>query len=133
MVITTIYGASQVDDNTNIQSLNGKCGFFDLFMTCADYPDQKADRIVGGENAKKGEFPWQANLVNKTGHHFCGGTLLCEKFVVTAAHCIEVEVNEDVLVVLGDHRQYETDPEEIIYAIKSKVIHPSWIGFWDFG
>ena len=54
-------------------------------MTCADYPDQ-TDRIISGENARIGEFPWQAMLAYKsTNAPFCGGTLLLEKFVITAA------------------------------------------------
>ena len=50
-------------------------------------------KIVGGENADKGEFPWQVNLVHvstlKTNstRPFCGGILLSSDTVLTAAHC----------------------------------------------
>ena len=50
-------------------------------------------KIVGGENADKGEFPWQVNLVHvntlnqKSTRPFCGGILLSSDTVLTAAHC----------------------------------------------
>ena len=44
-------------------------------------------RIVGGEPSLDGQWPWQVSLVDKAGHHFCGGTLVSSEFVVTAAHC----------------------------------------------
>ena len=39
-------------------------------------------KIVGGDQANHGEWPWQALL--SVG---CGGSLINNKWVVTAAHC----------------------------------------------
>jgi secreted trypsin-like serine protease len=46
------------------------------------------NRIVGGEDAYKGEFPEQAS-VRIYGSHACGGTLVYSNGVLTAAHCCE--------------------------------------------
>lgn len=45
-------------------------------------------RIVGGEEATAGEYPWQALLVFGNGI-ICGGSLIKNGWVLTAAHCIK--------------------------------------------
>lgn len=56
-----------------------------------DYCTSSDGFVVGGENAQPKEFPFAARLGNMayTGdiNWFCGGTLLSQYFVLTAAHC----------------------------------------------
>lgn len=47
------------------------------------------ERIVGGTVAAAGAWPWTAAVRTKNGGHFCGGTLVSWRHVVTAAHCIK--------------------------------------------
>ncbi len=43
-------------------------------------------KIIGGEYANEGQFPYMASLqYGKT--HVCGGTIYDERNIVTAAHC----------------------------------------------
>lgn len=49
------------------------------------YSDQ--ERIVGGQSADLGEWDWIAALFNG-GRQFCGGSLIDEIHVLTAAHCV---------------------------------------------
>nr|XP_036231789.1 serine protease SP24D-like [Bactrocera oleae] len=44
-------------------------------------------RIVSGSNAARGQFPYQVS-VRVGGEHVCGGALISQSFVVTAAHCV---------------------------------------------
>ena len=48
-------------------------------------------QIVGGTEAYPGEFPHQIALLNGGvgGNFGCGGALIAENMVVTAAHCVE--------------------------------------------
>jgi hypothetical protein len=51
------------------------------------------ERIVGGTEAKQNEFPWQAWLVISLGngrYYSCGGSLISNQWILTAAHCLDL-------------------------------------------
>ncbi|XP_049327119.1 chymotrypsin A-like [Astyanax mexicanus] len=78
-------------------------------------------RIVNGEDAVPHSWPWQVSLQNSEGFHFCGGSLINESWVVTAAHC---SVRTSNRVVLGEHDQ-SSDSEPIQIMSVGKVFkHP---------
>merc|ERR1712198_386097 len=62
-------------------------------------------KIVGGEEAEPHEFPWQVSLRRKYDNfHFCGGSILNENTVVSAAHCTVIwEDPSQVVIVAGEH------------------------------
>lgn len=60
-------------------SFNAACG--------AKNGPQDDKRIVGGHPTVQGEWPWIAGLFN-AGRHICGGSLIDEIHVLTAAHCV---------------------------------------------
>ena len=45
-------------------------------------------RVVNGENAPQHAWPWQISL-RVNGRHICGGSLIENDWVVTAAHCVD--------------------------------------------
>ncbi|XP_055842592.1 uncharacterized protein LOC129909543 [Episyrphus balteatus] len=57
-----------------------------------------ADRVT-----KLSEFPWMALLIYSNGLIGCGGTLIHERYVLTAAHCILSKKNKLVRVRLGEY------------------------------
>jgi secreted trypsin-like serine protease len=70
----------------------------------ADAPD-----IIGGREAQPGAWPWQVALVNRFQPNtflgqFCGGTLIGEDWVLTAAHCVEGAETSMIDILVGAHR-----------------------------
>ena len=48
------------------------------------------NRIINGNEAKAHEYPWQVALVKAGGHSpICGGSIISDRHVITAAHCTE--------------------------------------------
>ncbi|KAA0191605.1 hypothetical protein HAZT_HAZT011754 [Hyalella azteca] len=55
---------------------------------------KKLTRIVGGNNTLVNEFPWQAALyIAATKKFMCGGSLITNQHILTAAHCFEISAN----------------------------------------
>merc|ERR1712180_11041 len=64
-----------------------------------------SNRIVGGQETEVHEYPWQVGLVSRGGTTpWCGGSLISERHVLTAAHCTEDESARRIQVLLGEHR-----------------------------
>ncbi|XP_018428466.1 PREDICTED: serine protease 53 [Nanorana parkeri] len=51
-------------------------------------------RIFGGTSVVPGEFPWHATLTYK-GSPFCGGSLISDRWIVTASHCFDRTTTQD--------------------------------------
>ncbi|MDA0113733.1 serine protease [Vibrio sp. 2art] len=66
-------------------------------------------RIIGGEPANTSDWKFIASLVRKgqptSIGHFCGGSFLGGKYVLTAAHCVEGLNADDIDIVLGLYDQ----------------------------
>ena len=58
-------------------------------------------RIVGGTDAVPGSWPWQAlvDFIGFPGPQWCGGSILTEYWIVTAAHCFGPGVNPSIYTV----------------------------------
>ena len=83
-------------------------------------------RIMGGQDAVPHSYPWMVSLSKRSLNnlHLCGGTLITQQHVLTAAHCIEdFDGVQDMNVVFGSH--YATDKRNIASAI-AMTVHPQY-------
>merc|ERR1712203_1146322 len=65
-----------------------KASNVDLAAECGIEGPPSKDRIVGGFEAQENEWPWQVALFIDNAW-FCGGALISENYVMTAAHCAD--------------------------------------------
>ena len=144
------------------QAIKSPCGFegFDFTLCCADTNQpptqpptqtpaptpsppseepcgrsQQRNRIVGGQEARQGAWPWAVILGRSRafGGGFqvmCGGTLLDEDTILTAAHCFDSIPGQQGpnMVRLGDHDI--TTPGDgatpVDISIARSIQHPGW-------
>ncbi|XP_053695743.1 trypsin-1-like [Sabethes cyaneus] len=96
---------------------------------------RSAPRIVGGDEARQHEFPyqislqWNFNQTDKPVLHFCGGSLLNENFVLTAAHC-RTSYSDDgyIEVVAAEHDTSVHEGSEQRRLVKTFTIHEKYPG-----
>ncbi|XP_019865180.2 coagulation factor IX-like isoform X2 [Aethina tumida] len=109
-------------------------GFWNHEPKCTPVCGQKtAQRIklsVGGEKTVKGDYPWQVALFKNIDGSFiniCGGSLLNERIILTAAHCIATEPMEKLKVAVGKYHRTLDHPDDIYVQISnvSKIWFPS--------
>ncbi|XP_063077374.1 mite allergen Der f 3-like [Engraulis encrasicolus] len=82
-------------------------------------------RIVGGQEAAVGAWPWQVSLT-RNGNHFCGGALINNEWVLTAAHCLNSNSALDGLSVRVSVRSLGNADEGTTYQVDQIELHPSY-------
>uniref|UniRef100_A0A182MDC4 CLIP domain-containing serine protease n=1 Tax=Anopheles culicifacies TaxID=139723 RepID=A0A182MDC4_9DIPT len=124
--------ANRLSYEQQLQLLPAECGI------------QYTDRIIGGERTQIDEYPWTALIQHRRRNgdykFHCGGALINERYVLTAAHCInniqrswtltavrlgewDLESDEDCSTSYGE--TICAEPVQDI-AIEKVLVHPSY-------
>uniref|UniRef100_A0A672Q4Y6 Peptidase S1 domain-containing protein n=1 Tax=Sinocyclocheilus grahami TaxID=75366 RepID=A0A672Q4Y6_SINGR len=84
-------------------------------------------RIVGGVNTPDGSWPWQVSMHSPLyGGHFCGGSLINNEWVLTAAHCLPDVSASSLHVYLGRRTQQGVNTNEISRNVRTIIVHSSY-------
>merc|ERR1712142_57398 len=96
----------------------------DLKATCGIEGPAAAERIVGGFEAEPNQWPWQVALFVDNAW-FCGGSLISENYVLTAAHCVDGASYYDIMA--GAHNVREpSEPNRVEITSFNGWYHPQW-------
>ncbi|XP_059181146.1 transmembrane protease serine 9-like [Centropristis striata] len=83
------------------------------------------NRIVGGEDAPAGSWPWQVSL-QRFGGHVCGGSLINREWVMSAAHCFSSTSTSGWRISLGRQNLQGDNPNEVSRTVAEIILHPNY-------
>ncbi|TNN68836.1 Trypsin-2 [Liparis tanakae] len=93
---------------------------FSFFDTTAAAPTD--DRIVGGYKCEAHSQPWQVSL--NVGYHFCGGSLINDRWIASAAHCWQNPFAQ--IAILGDNHIWMNEGTEQYMSVDAIYWHESY-------
>merc|ERR1711923_509166 len=101
-----------------------KASNVDLQATCGIEGPPSKDRIVGGFEAQENQWPWQVALFIDNAW-FCGGSIISENYVMTAAHCADGASYFDIMA--GAHNvRASSEPHRVEITSYNGWTHPGW-------
>ncbi|NXI80202.1 FA9 factor, partial [Rhipidura dahli] len=108
------------DGKRCVQAAPFPCGLIKASSTLEQYDS----RVAGGTLCHRGHCPWQVLLRNSRDIGFCGGSLIGRRWVLTAAHCLDLVSPQHV--TLGDFDKYQREFKEQKIAVERSWTHPHY-------
>jgi hypothetical protein len=98
--------------------------FFPFFTGIRD----SETKIIGGTNASISDFPWQVYFIS--GDYRCGGTIIADNWILTAAHCTKNSVGNPIPAASMSVKVGANNPrnalEGQLYNVSEVIVHESY-------
>ncbi|XP_037907477.1 trypsin alpha-3-like [Hermetia illucens] len=86
----------------------------------------RTTRIIGGKLSKPGDVPSVVAIVTLSMTQFCGGTLITQKHVLSAAHCMVYHKNPKKVLVVGSKIVLPKRRTKGTFEVKKIINHPGF-------
>ena len=130
VALTSVKIAPKTDIFINFLSLS--CLSFFVIVVCGRTKEDSrnhAQRVTSAFVARKGDFPWMAQLwFIPHGKLYCGGSILNERWILTATHCIKDKNAKaaDLKIQVGDYDRLLPEQEQAVYDVEEVITHPDF-------
>nr|XP_019961542.1 PREDICTED: serine protease 33-like [Paralichthys olivaceus] len=86
-------------------------------------PPLLENRIVGGMDAEDGAWPWQVDVQKDKDGHICGGSIITESWILSAAHCFPNPLDVSSYIIYAGRYQLDGyNQHESSHRIRQVVI-----------
>ncbi|KAF5281358.1 hypothetical protein FQR65_LT14756 [Abscondita terminalis] len=103
--------------------MNNSCWVLVFALVFVSGERGEDERIVGGQAAAISSYPYQVSLRSQSNSHFCGGSIISNNLVLTAAHCLTGRTAGTVAVVAGTNSISSGGTR---YSVAELISHPSY-------
>ncbi|XP_034936659.1 trypsin-1-like [Chelonus insularis] len=83
------------------------------------------NRIVGGQDAQVLRYPWMTYLTYK-GKFYCAATIISDRYLLTAAHCVDRFDKSQIRVKVGVHKRNSTSGSQTEYRVQTMMKHSGY-------
>lgn len=88
--------------------------------------NSKQTRIVGGKNASPHSSPWFVSIQEESFFSFCGGAILNQLWILTAAHCIFARDPKELEVLAGEYDMLQEDDIKQLRFVNKLIPHQKY-------
>ena len=103
------------------------CSIALFLLLSLSFSASAQQKVVGGVDVDIKDYPWQVALTSSpSGSGFCGGSIIGDSWVLTAAHCVNGTSASGLYIRCGASASFASGGDS--YSVNQIIVHPSYSG-----